>query len=116
MRSLLGIILLHLIAACLYRRHQAAPPGDGYLYPPIPGIYIAPDSPFPELEQFVWDSAAYYNLDLVQKGGSMKEALADFLASEVGSKTKAILVGTRRTDPHGGKSLMRCLSMNQPEY
>lgn len=36
----------------------------------------------------------------------MKEALADFLASEVGSKTKAILVGTRRTDPHGGKSLM----------
>jgi FAD synthetase len=33
----------------------------------------------------------------------MKEALADFLASEVGSKTKAILVGTRRTDPHGGE-------------
>lgn len=43
----------------------------------------------------------------------MKEALADFLASEVGSKTKAILVGTRRTDPHGGKSLMRS-SVHEP--
>lgn len=49
------------------------------------------------------DSAAYYNLDLVPKEGGMKEALADFLASEAGSKTQAILVGTRRTDPHGGK-------------
>lgn len=73
-------------------------------------MYIAPDSTFPELEQFVWDSAAYYNLDLVAKEGTMKEALADFLSSPVGSNTQAILVGTRRTDPHGGESRATCNS------
>jgi FAD synthetase len=107
---LIGIILLHLLAACLYRRHQASPPTDGYLYPPIPAIYISAESPFPELEQFVWDSAAYYNLDLVTFGGEMKEALGQYLECEVGKGTKAIMVGTRRTDPHGGKSPLLLLA------
>ena len=32
----------------------------------------------------------------------MKAAFADYLASEEGGAVKAIFVGTRRTDPHGG--------------
>lgn len=35
----------------------------------------------------------------------MKVALKDFLESEVGKGMEAVLVGTRRGDPHGGEFL-----------
>jgi hypothetical protein len=40
----------------------------------------------------------------------MKEALGQYLECEVGKGTKAIMVGTRRTDPHGGKSPLLLLA------
>lgn len=102
-------VLIHLMAACLFARHQAqrresveaASSSSTMLYPPIPAIYITAPSPFPVLETFVESSAAIYNMHLVREGGGMKTALQTFLASGVGQGVQAVLVGTRRGDPHG---------------
>lgn len=71
---------------------------------------------------FVDECCRRYNLDLVRIGGGMKEALAQYLGasfiSAAGSSThiaehlsssgapgegiKAIVMGTRRNDPHSG--------------
>lgn len=82
------------------------------LYPPIRAIYVSCDEPFPEVESFVDDSIRRYNLDLVRIGGGMKEALTSYLGPTSGTKlcaapspghgVRAMLIGTRRGDPHGG--------------
>jgi FAD synthetase len=74
------------------------------------------------VEDFVSDSVTRYNLKLVQLGGDMKEVLEHYLegdgdairSREVGQvqettskkkrNVKAMFLGTRRTDPHGGMS------------
>ena len=94
----------------------------------IPAVYIPVPSPFTTLEDFIDDSATTYNLDLFScrhsephvesvpaasidsrdkpvgksKGeGTMREALQ--LYKDHFPRISAILVGTRRTDPHGCK-------------
>lgn len=80
---------------------------------PIPSIYIAALSPFEEIEAFIAASEQRYNLSLfrvtspppsgVEKGGEgMKYALKTYKKQYSG--IEAILVGTRRGDPHGGLS------------
>lgn len=99
-----GTVLIHLLAACLYRRHRRPPPATPTrdpLYAPIIALYITAPSPFPELESFVHASATYYHLDLIRYGGGMKRALAEFQACERGRDVRAFFVGTRRGDPHG---------------
>ena len=98
---------------------------------PIPAVYIPVPSPFTTLEDFIDDSATTYNLDLFscrhsepniesvlpasidlnsrdnnpsskdKGGGTMREALQ--LYKDRFPRITAILVGTRRTDPHGCK-------------
>jgi FAD synthetase len=95
---------------------------------PIPAVYIPVPSPFATLEDFIDNSATTYNLDLFScrphiesvlpasidlnsrditpigkiKGGvTMREALQ--LYKDRFPTITAILVGTRRTDPHGCK-------------
>ncbi|KAF5348054.1 hypothetical protein D9758_010008 [Tetrapyrgos nigripes] len=51
-------VLLHLWAAALARRNQNESPIH------IPALYISVPSPFPDLEQFIWETAKDYNLDL----------------------------------------------------
>lgn len=106
-------VLVHLLATALYERHQSrleteptATPtassssSNSTLYPPISAIYITAPYPFPSLESFVESSIHRYNLDLERLGGGMKVALEGFLQSK-GKGVKAVLVGTRRGDPHG---------------
>jgi FAD synthetase len=57
--------------------------------------------PFPELEEFVDDCIEDYFLDLEQIKMSMRDAFAKYLSTR--PHIKAIIVGTRRTDPHGVK-------------
>ena len=67
----------------------------------LPSIYIVPAHPFGEVDTFVAASARAYRLDLVRMAGvSMRDAFADYLATR--REVRAVLVGTRRTDPHGG--------------
>jgi len=108
---------------------------------PIPALYIPVPSPFPVLEDFIHEAAKVYNLDLFfcrgnqsetatapihmngkeskplaplsnqkPKGGNnMKEALEAYKTRH--PRIEGILIGTRRTDPHGGtnhpRSFMR---------
>ncbi|MCJ1291138.1 3'-phosphoadenosine 5'-phosphosulfate sulfotransferase [Xylographa carneopallida] len=68
----------------------------------LESIYIVPPHPFPEVNTFVASSSITYHLSLTHfSRESMKAAFADYLA--VKPEVKAIFVGTRRTDPHGGK-------------
>lgn len=68
----------------------------------LPAIYIPPRHPFLAVEVFVSLSAEEYNLTLARYSQtSMRDAFADYLREN--TAVKAIFVGTRRTDPHGGK-------------
>lgn len=64
-------------------------------------LYIRPLKPFPEVDAFVATSTQDYHLDLATSNKNMKPALADYLKDQ--PTIKAVFVGTRRTDPHGGK-------------
>lgn len=109
-----GTVLLHLYAAALAKRN---------VDPSIPALYIPVPSPFPALEAFTSRAPRVYNLsvftcatpsptatsvesptagDDVQANGAdgMHGALELFRARF--PTVEAILVGTRRTDPHGG--------------
>ncbi|KAI4623004.1 uncharacterized protein J4E87_006097 [Alternaria ethzedia] len=62
-------------------------------------VYIQDAHPFPEVEEFVAHSSKIYWLALLEYAKPMKAAFADYLKDT--PSVKAILVGTRRTDPHG---------------
>jgi FAD synthetase len=117
--SHLGTVLLHLYAGALARR---LPNTDIR----IRGIYIPIPSPFPALEGFIDDSVKKYKVELFRCGGLVDQPAANGTASPTalrvnGSVTRgggmlqalqaykvqfpdisAILIGTRRNDPHGG--------------
>ncbi|KAI0634068.1 hypothetical protein C8Q77DRAFT_725337 [Trametes polyzona] len=120
-----GTVLLHLVAASLGRRTTPDRPRK-----PLSAVYIPVPSPFPELEAFINDAARAYGLDLfhcphptgpnfpvetvptpgstsapvpkhVKGGEGMRKALELYKARF--PHIEAILVGTRRGDPHGAK-------------
>ena len=74
-------------------------------YPPaklpskLHSVYIISPHPFTEVDEFVNSSISTYRLDLARYTLPMKEAFSVYL--EEHKSVKAILVGTRRTDPHG---------------
>ena len=104
-----GTILLHLYAAALAKRTTQ---------PAIPALYIPVPSPFTALEDFIFHAARVYDLsiftctpphlaetstgfgDASTDGTDMREALELYRARF--PTVEAILIGTRRTDPHGG--------------
>ena len=116
-------MLLHLLVATRSRRYRSKTDRDDQRCPneanghahahdsqpatPSPlnlkSIYITCASPFDAVEEFVSDTKGVYNLDLFRTspgGIPMKEALSIYQQAE--PDVKAILVGTRRDDPHGG--------------
>lgn len=64
-------------------------------------VYIISPHPFDEVTSFVDSSVQTYKLDLSRYALPMKEGFKRYLEERKG--VKAILVGTRRTDPHGEK-------------
>lgn len=62
-------------------------------------VYVAIKDPFQEVDDFVIESAKAYHLDVIKIQKPMKEAFEDYLAQY--PEIKAVLVGTRRNDPHG---------------
>ncbi|KAH8593423.1 hypothetical protein B0O99DRAFT_596294 [Bisporella sp. PMI_857] len=71
----------------------------GPLPPRLQSVYIISPHPFKEVDDFVNSSQEEYSLDLARYAMPMKEAFRLYL--EEHKHVKAILVGTRRTDPHG---------------
>ncbi|EPE05906.1 fad synthetase [Ophiostoma piceae UAMH 11346] len=101
------LVLLILILACLpicsedTKDSENAGPKPSSTTPPRPlsAIYIVPPDPFPEVDEFVDESTADYNLDLARYPLAMRAALDAFLTDR--PTVRAIFMGTRRTDPHG---------------
>jgi hypothetical protein len=65
----------------------------------LQSVYIISPHPFAEVTSFVDDTSHTYRLDLSHYALPMKAGFAQYLTDR--SKVKAIMVGTRRTDPHG---------------
>jgi FAD synthetase len=63
-------------------------------------VYIVSQHPFQEVEDFVCSTQRTYSLDVTRYATGMKTGFEDYLKQF--PKIKAIFVGTRRTDPHGG--------------
>ncbi|KAI4874470.1 hypothetical protein NFI96_008723, partial [Prochilodus magdalenae] len=64
----------------------------------VKALYIRIMSPFPEMERFLQDTIKRYDLDLVSVEGSIKQALRE--VQERRPELRAVLMGTRRTDPY----------------
>ncbi|KAI5277901.1 hypothetical protein KEM52_004792, partial [Ascosphaera acerosa] len=96
-------------------RHAQDQEADPSSFPTsIPSIYVQPAHPFPSVEDFIRSSARHYHLaiqtyptaaaDVADPTSEapptdMKSIFAAYLAAN--PAVRAVLVGTRRTDPHG---------------
>lgn len=83
--------LLHLYYAAMKRRY---PDGKDK----VKALYIRIVSPFPEMERFLQDTIKRYGLELFSVEGSIRQALND--VQERKPELKAVLMGTRRSDPY----------------
>jgi len=130
-------VLLELYAIALERHHAKRNGGDPvsasshingrYTQRPIRSVYIFQPNPFPDVEQFISDTVQRYgslstciassipllffryNLELTRIDESqIKQGLTKYLSDH--PNIKAILVGTRRTDPHARMSFVLLLS------
>jgi FAD synthetase len=65
----------------------------------VPTVYVTIQDPFEEVDDFVMESAERYRLHVDRINLPMKEAFASYLNAH--PDIQAVLVGTRRGDPHG---------------
>ncbi|KAK9374299.1 uncharacterized protein V1513DRAFT_446641 [Lipomyces chichibuensis] len=87
------LAMLVLLLASLHYHSSQFPPQR------IHTVYVHSLSAFPEVDAFVNDCATLYSLDLIRLPTPMKAAFQKFLDAK--PDIKAIMVGTRRTDPNG---------------
>lgn len=83
--------LMHLFYAALKRRYPDSKDK-------VKALYIRIVSPFPEMERFLQDTIKRYDLDLFAVEGDIRQALNE--VQEKRPKLRAVLMGTRRTDPY----------------
>ncbi|KAI4689957.1 uncharacterized protein J4E84_004138 [Alternaria hordeiaustralica] len=94
------LVLLILYLCAMHRRGLTQTPNpSSSIETAVQCVYIQDAHPFPEVEEFVAHSSKIYWLALLEYAKPMKAAFADYLKDT--PSVKAILVGTRRTDPHG---------------
>ena len=67
----------------------------------LKALYIRRGQPFPEVELFIKKSQERYNLEMITIEGRIKDALGDLKQQH--PEIKAVVMGTRRTDPHSCK-------------
>lgn len=90
---LAGLSIHHSLPSSMQNKNKTLPAK-------LPSVYIISSHPFAEVDEFVNTSSEHYHLSLSRYAMPMKQAFAKYL--EENKHVKAILVGTRRTDPHGG--------------
>ncbi|KAJ2726209.1 FAD1 flavin adenine dinucleotide synthetase [Coemansia sp. Benny D115] len=89
--------LMHLVRAALHMRGGA----QGAPAAALTAICVVYKRTFPEADSFIESSVSRYRLDLVEKRGSMRQALQEF--KDEHAAVQAIFVGTRQDDPHGSR-------------
>lgn len=92
-------MLLILYLCALHKRGLITSNPTSNIETAVQCVYIQDKHPFKEVEEFVATSIKTYSLSLLEYAKPMKEAFTDYLRDT--PSVKAILVGTRRTDPHG---------------
>jgi FAD synthetase len=94
------LVLLILYLCVLHKRGLTKTPNpSSHIETAVQCVYIQDTHPFAEVEEFVARSIKTYSLSLLEYAKPMKAAFSDYLRDT--PSVKAILVGTRRTDPHG---------------
>jgi len=132
-----GTALLHLYAGALARKWLPSEAAN-----PIQGIYIPIPSPFAALESFIEETVKNYNLELfrclthpepllngtatspqpngdrpvVRASGSEGIRQALYVYKKQFPNVNAILLGTRRLDPHGGIPLAILIRSDNPSH
>ncbi|KAK9467955.1 hypothetical protein V1512DRAFT_260436 [Lipomyces arxii] len=89
------LVMLVLLLASLHYHASEYPPQR------IHTVYVHSYNSFAEVDSFVNECTALYSLDLIRLPNPMKGAFEQFLKAK--PHIKAIMVGTRRTDPNGAE-------------
>ncbi|XP_071514232.1 FAD synthase-like [Panulirus ornatus] len=84
------LAVLHLTYAMMQRHFSTK----------LQAVYITEDNAFPQVTEFVQQSINRYDLDCEVLPGPMKSALFTLLAKR--PAIKAVIMGTRRSDPYSG--------------
>jgi FAD synthetase len=92
-------VLLILYLAALGSSSSSSSSGAATAPQQLQSVYIESAHPFPEVETFVRAASATYSLALTRYPPGMKAGFAAYLRAR--PAVRAVLVGTRRTDPHG---------------
>ncbi|KAJ3326768.1 FAD1 flavin adenine dinucleotide synthetase, partial [Gonapodya sp. JEL0774] len=92
-------VLLHLLAAAIGAREAKTLESNMDRISTIKTVYVTHRHQFGEVDEFVAECETNYGLAIHRVEGSMKAALQEYLDND--KEVKAVLVGTRRTDPYG---------------
>ncbi|KAJ3217127.1 hypothetical protein HDU67_008504 [Dinochytrium kinnereticum] len=91
-------VLLHMLSKLAEEQGLKNQSGQPVKALNIPSLYVACQDAFPEVEEFVKEEAERYGLKMFRIEADMKQGLQLFLDNH--PDVKAILIGTRRTDPY----------------
>lgn len=88
-------VLVHLVQSLLLKRYNNLRD-----FPKLNAVYIRTESPFKEVEDFIYEAAQRYNLQLITEDGPLQKGIQKIVNSK--KDFKVSILGIRRSDPCGG--------------
>ena len=88
-----NVVMAHLVHAHIQKKF----PGSKSR---LQAVYVKEKDPFREVEEFIDETSQKYSLELTTLEGGIKGAMTEYLTSR--PNVKAVILGTRSTDPGNG--------------